>query len=337
MVIDAHNVRAAAVRIAGEAVCTPLLSAPALSDWADRPMVVKAENLQRTGSFKMRGALNALRQLTEEQRAAGVIAASSGNHAQALAFAAQLVGTTVTVVMPSDAPPIKVQGASRHGAKIRYYGRMTDNRDAMVAELAAEHGLTVIPSSDHPAVMAGAGTVAREILDEADAVRVLLVPVGGGGLAAGCAVEAKARDSRIRVIGVEPQAGNDLAQSLRLGRRVTIPVPGTIADGLTHSTPGELPFQVLNSLLDDVVTVSDEEICQAMAACFRHLKLVVEPSGACAVAAAAFRDLDVPGTAAAVISGGNIAWSTLGSLLSRTGEGSKNGMPGLLGSGQRVS
>jgi threonine dehydratase len=314
--LTAADIHAAQRRLRGVAVLTPVLSSPALDGAAGRPVVCKAEALQRAGSFKFRGAYNAVASLTPASRARGVIGASSGNHAHALALAGRLLGAPVTVVIPRDAPTAKVTGARALGARIVTYDRGRGDRDEIAAGLAATHGYSVIPSASHRPVMAGAGTVALELLSQAPTLSAILVPVGGGGLAAGTAVAAKTASPGIAVIGVEPAAGADTAASLRAGQVVTLPaVPGTIADGLRHTGPAGLPWEVNKVLLDDVITVSDGQIVAAMRHAFDHLNIVAEPSGAAALAAAAERSLP-PGPVGVIISGGSIDFATFGALLS---------------------
>jgi threo-3-hydroxy-L-aspartate ammonia-lyase len=244
-----------------------------------------------------------------------VIGASSGNHAQALALAGRLLAVPVTVVVPRDAPGMKVEGALSLGARVISYDRHSDDRDAITRALAAEHGYTVVPSADDRLVMAGAGTVALEMLQQAPDLALILVPVGGGGLAAGTAVTARDLNPGIRVIGVEPGAGADTARSLRAGHRVTLPaVPDTIADGLRHTSPAPLPWEVNKVLLDDVVTVTDDCIAHAMRWAFDHLKIVAEPSGAVALAALASSGLP-PGQAGVVISGGSVDYRTFKAII----------------------
>jgi threonine dehydratase len=265
--------------------------------------------LQRAGSFKFRGAYNALASLSGACRQRGVIGASSGNHAQALALAGRLLAVPVTVVIPRDAPPAKLRGARALGAHVVTYDRYREDRDQITAALADQHGYTVIPSADHLAVMAGAGTVALELLRQAPGLAVILVPVGGG-LAAGTAIAAKTISGGITVIGVEPQTAADTAASLRAGHRLALPgVPDTIADGLRHTTPAGLPWQINQTLLDDVVTVSDHHIARAMRWAFDHVKIVAEPSGATALAAVTSPDLP-PGPIGVVISGGSVDYGT---------------------------
>lgn len=291
-------------------------------DITGRAVVCKAEALKRTGSFKFRGAYNAVASLSETSRQRGVAGASSGNHAQALALAGQLLGIPVTVVVPCDAPAAKVNGARSLGAHIVTYDRYRDDRDEITAGLAAEYGYTIVPSASHPSVMAGAGTVALELLWQAPGLTTILVPVGGGGLAAGTAVAAEHMNRDICVIGVEPCDGADTAASLRAGHLVTLPaVPGTIADGLRHTSPARLTWEVNKMLLDDVVTVTDDCIVRAMKWAFDYLKIVTEPSGAVALAALASPGLP-PGPAGVVISGGSVDFATFRALmagLSHTG------------------
>ena len=293
-------------RLRGVAATTPLLSHPALDEIAGRRVVCKAEVLQRTGSFKFRGAYNAIAALTLGERRRGVIGASSGNHAQALALAGRLLSVPVTVVVPHDAPGGKVEGARAMGADVVAYHRQRDDRDAVVAGLAADRGLAVVPSANARAVMAGAGTVALELLRQAPAITAILVPVGGGGLAAGAAVAAKHVNPRLTVVGVEPETAADTAASLRAGQIVTLPaVPDTIADGLRHTSPAALPWEINKELLDRVITVPDGHIAQAMALAFSRLKVVTEPSGAVGLAALAALELP-PGPVGVILSGGSI-------------------------------
>jgi threo-3-hydroxy-L-aspartate ammonia-lyase len=309
-VITLDDVEAAARRLDGVARRTPVIDAEVA--------VVKAESFQHTGSFKFRGAYNRIAQLSAAQRERGVCAVSSGNHAQAVALAAAMVGTTATILMPSDAPANKIEGARALQAEVVLFDRYGEDRDALVDQLGADTGRVVVPPFNDTRVMAGQGTVALELLDQVPAVGVLVVPVGGGGLIAGCAVAAKSMRRDIRVIGVEPAAGDDTKQSLAAGERVTIPVPRTIADGQQIATPGELTFPIVQELVDDVVVVSDDEIVAAMRYLFERGKVVAEPSGACAFAAVlsgAFK----PGEGAlvaAVLSGGNVSADRFASLVS---------------------
>ena len=304
--LTAADVYQAQRRLRGVAAATPALSSPALDTLLGRRAVCKAEALQRTGSFKFRGAYNAVGALRQAGRQQGVAGASSGNHAQALALAGRLLKVPVTVVVPRDAPEAKVNGARSLGARIIRYDRHRDDRDAITGALAAEYGYAIVPSADDKAVMAGAGTATLELLRQAPGLSVILVPVGGGGLAVGTAVAAKEINRHITVIGVEPRTGADMAASLRAGHLVTLPaVPDTIADGLRHTSPARLPWEVNKVLLDDVVTVTDGDIAQAMRWAFDHLKIVAEPSGAVALAALAGGGLP-PGPAGVIVSGGSV-------------------------------
>ncbi len=313
--LTAAGIYQAQERLRGVAAATPVLSSPALDEAVGRTVVCKAEALQRTGSFKFRGAYNAVAALGETSRQRGVVGASSGNHAQALALAGRLLAVPVTVVVPSDAPSIKVNGARALGARLVTYDRRRDDRDEITSGLAAEHGYAVVPSADDPSVMAGAGTVALELLRQAPSLALILVPVGGGGLAAGTVVAAKSINRAITVIGVEPRTGGDTAASLRAGHLVTLPaVPDTIADGLRHTSPAPLPWEVNKVLLDDVVTVTDDDIIRAMRWAFEYLKIVVEPSGAVALAALATAGLPA-GPAGIVVSGGSVDFGTFRALM----------------------
>jgi threo-3-hydroxy-L-aspartate ammonia-lyase len=313
--LTAADIYRAQRRLRGVAAATPVLSSPVLDDTAARTVACKAEALQRTGSFKFRGAYNAVASLSDASRRRGVVGASSGNHAQALALAGRLLAVPVTVVVPRDAPAAKVNGARLLGARVVTYDRHRDDRDEITASLAAEYGYSIVPSANHPAVLAGAGTVALELLRQAPGLTTILVPVGGGGLAAGTAVAAKDINRDITVIGVEPESGADMAASLRAGHLVTLPaVPDTIADGLRHTSPAGLPWEVNKMLLDDVVTVTDGHIVQAMRWAFDHLKIVTEPSGAAALAALTGPGLP-SGPVGVVISGGSVDFGTFRALM----------------------
>jgi threo-3-hydroxy-L-aspartate ammonia-lyase len=281
------------------------LTSRTLDGLAGASVFVKAECFQRGGAFKFRGAYNKVASLTEDERARGVLAYSSGNHAQAVAIAARLLGTTATIVMPEDAPDAKLEATRGYGAEIVLYDRVAQNREEIGARLAQERGLALVRPYDDPLVMAGQGTVALELLVEVPELDLLVTPVGGGGLIAGCATVAKTLQPSIRVAGVEPATGNDTAQSLAAGKRVNVGVPRTIADGLQAAEPGELTFDVNRELVDEIVTVSDAEIVEAMAFLFDRMKVVVEPSGA--VGIAALLNGRLRGNAVGVvISGGNV-------------------------------
>jgi threonine dehydratase len=283
--IELEDVQAAAELLRGVAHRTPVLTSRTLDGHASGAAFVKAECFQRGGAFKFRGAYNKIASLTEDERANGVLAYSSGNHAQAVALAAGLLGAAATILMPEDAPPAKLDATRGYGADVVMYDRWTDDREALGSQLAAERGLALVRPYDDPLVMAGQGTAVLELLDDARELDVIVTPVGGGGLIAGSATAAKALLPGIRVVGVEPEAGDDTARSLAAGERVNVGVPRTIADGLQAAEPGELTFAVNRLLVDEVVTVSDAEIIDAMAFLFDRMKLVVEPSGAVGVAA----------------------------------------------------
>src|SRR5436190_24135536 len=268
---------------------------------------MKAENLQRAGAFKFRGAYNKIASLDEDDRARGVAAYSSGNHAQAVALAASLLDTTAVILMPEDAPPAKLEATRGYGAEVVTYDRWTEDREALGTALAQERGLTLVPPYDDPFVMAGQGTAALELLRDVPDLDVLVAPVSGGGLIAGCGTAAKALRPQLSVYGVEPEAGDDTRRSLEEGRRVAIDVPRTIADGFQVTAPGKLTFEVNRRLLEGVVTVGDHELVAAMAFVFDRCKLVVEPSGAAGVAALLAGKLEVDGRRVGVIlSGGNV-------------------------------
>ncbi|SEG64168.1 threonine dehydratase [Nonomuraea solani] len=305
--ITLDDVYDAAARLKGVAHRTPVVRSRTLDALAGAEVFLKCENLQRIGAFKFRGAYNAVSRLSPDQLARGIAAYSSGNHAQAVALAARELGGTAVIVMPEDTPRSKVEATAGYGAEIVTYDRYTGDRVAIGAALAAERGLTLIPPYEHPHVMAGQGTAALELIEETGDLDALLVPVGGGGLIAGSATAAKGLLPGIRVIGVEPEAGDDTKRSLAAGERVSIPVPRTIADGQAAETPGELTFSVNRRLVDDIALVSDDDIRAAMRFAFERLKIVMEPSGASALAALLAGRLEsVPSRIGVIISGGNI-------------------------------
>ncbi|TDD57145.1 pyridoxal-phosphate dependent enzyme [Kribbella antibiotica] len=312
------DVQAAAERIAGVAHRTPVLTSRTLDERVGAQVFLKAENFQRIGAFKFRGAYNAISQLSQEELQRGVVAYSSGNHAQAVALAGRLAGTKVTNLMPSDAPPTKVAATKGYGAEVVHFDRYTQDRAALAAELVNERGMTLIPPYDHYDVMAGQGTVALELIEEVGQLGALLVPVGGGGLMAGCATAATALSPGIRMIGVEPAAGDDHARSLAAGERVTIDVPRTIADGQAVAAPGELTFAINRRLVEAFELVTDDEILAAMTFAFERLKIVLEPSGASALAALlAGRIQGLPERVGVVLSGGNVGLERFQDLLAK--------------------
>ncbi|WP_275464793.1 threo-3-hydroxy-L-aspartate ammonia-lyase [Streptomyces noursei] len=306
--VTLDDVREAARRLAGAAHRTPVLRSRTLDARTGTQAFLKCENFQRAGAFKFRGAYHALSRLTPEERASGVVAYSSGNHAQAVALAAREHGTRAVIVMPTDAPRSKRDATAGYGAEIITYDRYTEDRVALGRRIAEERGQTLIPPYDHPHVIAGQGTTALELLEETGPLDALLVPVGGGGLMAGVATAATALAPGIRMIGVEPAAGDDTRRSLAAGHRVAVPVPRTIADGQATETPGELTFAINRRLVDSVLLVTDDEIRTAMAFAFERLKIVVEPSGATALAALLAGHLEhPPARTGVIVSGGNIA------------------------------
>ena len=311
------DIDAARDRLKGIAHRTPVLTSRTADAATGATLFFKCENLQRMGAFKFRGAYNALAQFAPEQRKRGVIAFSSGNHAQAVALAAQLLGIPATIVMPHDAPRMKIEATRGYGAEVIGYDRYQEDREAISKRLSAERGLTLIPPFDHAHVIAGQGTAAAELIEDVGALDLLLVCVGGGGLVSGSAVAARHLAPDCRVIGVEPQAGDDVQRSFRAGRIVHIDVPKTIADGAQTQQPGVLTFATIRALVSDIVTVDDAALVRAMRFFAERMKIVVEPTGALGAAAAFERKVAVAGKRVGVIvSGGNIDPTFYGELLS---------------------
>jgi threonine dehydratase len=306
--VTLQDVREAAARLEGVAHRTPVLHSRTLDRLVGAETYLKCENFQRIGAFKFRGAYNAIVQLPPEQLSRGVAAYSSGNHAQAVALAARELGSKAVIVMPEDSPQSKLDATAAYGAEIVTYDRYTQDRVELGEQLAEERGLALVPPYESPHIMAGQGTAALELLEKTGELDGILVPVGGGGLAAGTSVAATALHPRIRVIGVEPEAGDDTRRSLAAGHRVQLDdVPRTIADGQGAVTPGELTFSVNRRLLDSVELVSEKEILAAMRFAFERLKIVVEPSGATGLAALLAGRVDpLPSRVGVVISGGNV-------------------------------
>lgn len=306
--VTLEGVRAAAARIAGHVHRTPVLTSQTADALAGARLFFKAETFQRVGAFKARGAFSRLTLLSEAERRRGVVAFSSGNHAQAVALAARDLGLPATIVMPDDAPALKLAATRGYGAEIVLYDRRREDREAIARRLVEERGVILVPPFDDEAVIAGQGTAALELLEEVPDLDVIATPCGGAGLLAGTAVAATGISPGIRVLGVEPEAGDDVARSLREGRRVAIPVPETIADSLQTTRVGERNFAILQALVEGVVTVSELDLRQAMTFLFSRMKLVVEPGGA-AAAAALFAGR-VPGVAGrrvgVILSGGNV-------------------------------
>ncbi|MEN3271398.1 MAG: threo-3-hydroxy-L-aspartate ammonia-lyase [Actinomycetota bacterium] len=307
MVPSFDDVVRAARGLEGVTVRTPVVRSDALDERLGATVLLKAECLQRGGAFKLRGAYTKLRSLSPEERGGGVVAVSSGNHAIAVALSAALLDTTAVILVPHDAPEAKAGVASALGAELERFDRFADDRDTVTAALVRERGLPFVPPFDDPVIVAGQGTVALELFDEVGELDALLVPMSGGGLMAGCALVAVERSPSTRLIGVEPAAMDDTRQSLAAGERVRIAVTPTIADGLTVVTPGEVTWAINRERLSDVVTVTDDELVEAMRFAFDALHLVVEPSGAAGLAALLSGAVDVRNQRVGVVlSGGNV-------------------------------
>ncbi len=309
------RVRAAASRLDGVAHRTPLLTSSQLDQHCAAKVLLKAEPFQRSGSFKFRGAYNRLSLLGPEAREAGVVAFSSGNHGAAVALAARLLGIDAIVVVPATGSAAKLAAIEGYGARLRRYDPATESRAEVAQEIADEQGRTLIRPFDDFDIMAGQGTVGLELAEQVPDLQRVLVPVGGGGLAAGVSTALTGLIPGVSVIGVEPATASDTSQSLRAGKRVSIAEPDTIADGLRAREPGELTFAVNSRLLDDVVTVTEEAIVDAMSFCFTRLKIVVEPSGAVPLAAVLSGIVAATGRTAVVLSGGNIAPADFSALV----------------------
>jgi threonine dehydratase len=301
------DVEAAAARIAGHAHRTPVLTSRTVNERTGAEVFFKCENFQRIGAFKFRGAYNALAQLDAGQRQRGVLAFSSGNHAQAIALAGQLLGIRTTIVMPDDAPPVKLAATRGYGAEVITYDKNVTTREALGASIAQERGLAVIPPYDHPHVVAGQGTAAKELIEEVGALDALYVPCGGAGLLSGCAIAAGHLSPGCRVTGVEPAAGDDATRSFRTKTLQTVHNPDTIADGARTPALGKVTFPLVLAHVHDMTTVDDRELLDAMLYLWERMKIVVEPTGALGAAG-----LFKAGRAAAgqrvgvVISGGNV-------------------------------
>ncbi|MDH2310131.1 threo-3-hydroxy-L-aspartate ammonia-lyase [Methylobacterium brachiatum] len=313
------DVARAAERIVGIAHRTPVLTSRTADARTGAKLFFKAENLQRGGAFKFRGAYNAISALPEAVRARGVLSFSSGNHAQAIALASQLLGIPATIVMPGDAPTAKIAATRGYGAEVVLYDRYTQDREALGRELAEPKGMTLIPPFNHRDVIAGQGTLAQELIEEAGPLDVLVACLGGGGQLAGCALAAAALSPGCRVIGVEPEAGNDGQQSFRTGRIVTIPVPRTIADGAQSTALGDLTFAIIQREVADILTVSDPQLVETMRFFAERMKLLVEPTGCLAAAAVLHGLVDVKDKrVGVVISGGNVDLATFARLVGET-------------------
>lgn len=314
--VNYADVAAAATRIAGVAHRTPVLTSTTANAMTGAQLFFKAENLQRMGAFKFRGAYNAIAKLEGDARKRGVLAFSSGNHAQAIALAGRLQGVSATIVMPTDAPAIKLAATRGYGAEVVTYDRMTEDREALAKKIAAKRGLALIPPYDHVDVIAGQGTAAKELIEDAGPLDYLFVCVGGGGLISGCALAAHELSPECKVIGVEPETGNDVQQSLAKGEIVSIPVPKTIADGAQTTFPGKLTFPIMQALVSQVLIVTDAELIEAMKFFVSRMKIVVEPTGCLAAAAVFGKQIDLTGKRVGVIlSGGNVDPQALAKFL----------------------
>jgi threonine dehydratase len=318
--ITLEDVMAASERVKPLARKTPVYTSRLLDAAAGMHVFLKCENLQRGGSFKVRGAMNFLASLSDEERKHGVVAFSSGNHAQAVAMAAAHFHVAATIVMPTDAPKAKLESTMAYGPKIIFFDRQRENREEIARRIANDTGAVVLPSYDHPWIIAGQGTAALELLQEEPELDAVAVPLGGGGLLSGTSVAAKTLRSNIRVFGVEPELANDWDLSLKRGGRVEIPPPPTIADGLRTPTPGHITFPIVRSMVEDVVLVSEHEIKATMRFLLTRMKTLTEPSGAVAAAAALHRKLPAGIRSVGIIlSGGNVDLDVLAAICSETG------------------
>jgi threonine dehydratase len=310
------DVVAASGRLLGHAHRTPVMTSRTANEEFAAEVFFKCENLQRTGAFKFRGAFNALSKFDERQRRAGVVTFSSGNHAQAIALSARLLGMPASIVMPEDAPQAKVEATRGYGATIIFYDRYKGDREEIGRDLAQKHGLTLIPPYDHPDVIAGQGTAAKELFEEVGALDALFVCLGGGGLLSGSALSTRVLAPQCKLYGVEPEAGNDGQQSFRSGSIVHIDTPQTIADGAQTQHLGEHTFPIIRRNVDDVLTVTDEQLIDAMRFFASRMKLVVEPTGCLGFAAArAMKDQLRGKRVGVLLSGGNVDLARLGSFL----------------------
>jgi threonine dehydratase len=301
------DIAAAAERLRGQAHQTPVVTSRTVDQLTQNQVFFKCENFQRTGSFKFRGAYNALSQLSPQQRQQGVLAYSSGNHAQAVALAGQLLGIATTIIMPDDAPAVKQAATRGYGAEVILYNRAETTREALAAELSQQRGSMVLPPFNHPHVIAGQGTAAKELFDQVGSLDLLLVCCGGGGLLSGCAIAAAALSPGCRVIGVEPAAGDDVTRSFYSKTIQSVHNPNTIADGARTTAPGDLTFPLILRYVHEMLTVSDEALLKAMFFLWERLKLVVEPTGALATAALLEGLLSQTNARiGVVISGGNV-------------------------------
>ena len=313
-----EDVRAAAQRLQGHAHRTPVLRSASLDQQLGAQVFFKCENFQRMGAFKFRGAFNALAQFTPTQKRAGVVAYSSGNHAQAIALSARILGIPATLIMPHDASPAKLAATRGYGAQVVHYDRYSEDALALARQLSAQQGMTFIPPFDHADVLCGQGTAALELFEETGPLDHLFVCLGGGGLLSGSALAARALAPNCKVYGVEPEAGNDVQQSFRTGQRVRIPTPRTIADGAQTPMVGELTFEIIRRHVDDILTATDAQLVQAMRFYAERMKMVVEPTGCLSLAAACHAGIDLKGQRVGVlISGGNVDIQRFAELLTQ--------------------
>lgn len=311
------DVRSAAERLSGVAHRTPVRTSQTADEQLGAKLYFKCENYQRMGAFKFRGAYNALSQFTPAQRKAGVLAYSSGNHAQAIALSAKLLGMPAVIVMPKDAPSAKLAATRGYGAEVILYDRFTEDREAIAADIASQRGLTLVPPYNHPHVMAGQGTAVAELLAEVPDLDYLFVPLGGGGLLSGSLLAAKALAPNCKVYGVEPEAGNDFQRSVRQGSIVRIDTPKTIADGAQTQAAGDLTFAVVSELVTDILTATDAQLVDELRFYVERMKMVVEPTGALSLAAARHAGIPIQGKKVGIlISGGNVDMVNYGRLLS---------------------
>jgi len=316
--ITYKDILSAADCLNGVANKTPVLTSRQADHHTNAALFFKCENFQRAGAFKFRGAYNAISKLDAAQKRKGVIAFSSGNHAQAIALAGQLSGVQTCIVMPHDAPAMKIAATRGYGAEVVLYQRGVDDREVVSARITEERGLSLIPPFDHPDVIAGQGTAAKELFGEVGELDYLFVCTGGGGLLSGCAIAAATLSPQCVVIGVEPQAGNDVQQSMQSGTRIHIPLPATIADGAQTQQVGKLTFPVIQQFVKQIVTVTDDQLCTQMRFFAERMKIVVEPTGCLAAAAVMQKVVDVSGKRVGVIvSGGNVDLQRFGTYMSR--------------------
>ncbi|MBY4673686.1 threo-3-hydroxy-L-aspartate ammonia-lyase [Burkholderia multivorans] len=316
------DVAAAAARIAGHAHRTPVMTSRTVDDALGAQVFFKCENLQRMGAFKFRGAFNALSRFDAEQRRRGVVAFSSGNHAQAIALSARMLGIPATIVMPQDAPAAKIAATRGYGATVVTYDRYTEDREQIGRELAERDGLTLIPPYDHPDVIAGQGTAAMELFDEVGPLDAVFTPLGGGGLLSGTALATRALSPNARLYGVEPEAGNDGQQSFRSGAIVHIDTPRTIADGAQTQHLGNITFPIIRRDVDDILTATDDELVDCMRLFASRMKIVVEPTGCLSFAGARRMKDELKGKRVGiVISGGNVDLDAFSALLASRPQG----------------